>query len=500
MNADPSSVETLQLSAIPLSTLQKKVAKLKAHQVIFIMDACRNDPEKGKGDGDNKLTEAFSKSLVVAARAQGPLAGGNAVLFACSEGERAFEDPVRGQSAFTYYLLEALRGKAAVGGALSMTDVADYVQRQVAEWARDHNKKQTPELKTEGAARIVLADRITAAASPAEPAPIRILDTQAALTITSDPPGADVTVDGKVVGTTPFTLTTDLGLIDKKTVRIGLSQDGYQTRVFDIDLTRGKTLSAPAIILSAIRVNPGVASAKFKKNAKDDADMVFIPAGEFKMGSNAGGDREKPVHKVTLDGYYIYRTPVTVAQYLKFCDETGHAKPEAPSFNPNWFKRDHPIVNVSYNDALAYCNWAGVKLPTEAQWEKAARGTDGREYPWGEKFDRSKLWCSESKFDDAGGTKPVGSFPSGKSPFGVLDMAGNVWQWCSDWFDENFYSSRTATERNPENQAVGEKKYRVVRGGSWGYYVPGNFRSAYRLDDGPDGRGDGIGFRCASGL
>jgi len=428
VNTDPASIETLELSAIPLATLQKKVAKLKAHQVIFIMDACRNDPEKGKGGGDNKLTEAFSKSLIVAARPQGALAGGSAVLFACSEGERAFEDPARGQSAFTFYLLEALRGKAAVGDALTMTDVAAYVQGQVSEWARDHNKKQTPELKTEGAARILLADRITAPTAP-------------------------------------------------------------------------------------VVANPSIAAAKFKKNAQDGAEMVFIPAGEFTMGSSQSEidalvtqhtrdnfRAEGPQHKVMLDGYYIYRTPVTVAQYLKFCEETGHRKPDAPDFNPNWSKRDHPIVNVSYNDALDYCAWAGVKLPTEAQWEKAARGTDERIYPWGNTFDRSKLWSSESHIGSARSTKPVGSFPSGASPFGVLDMAGNVYQWCRDWYDPNFYANSLAAARNPENQSVGEMKHRVVRGGSWGDFDLFVFRSAYRFDVPPNGMDISGGFRCVSEL
>jgi len=271
------------------------------------------------------------------------------------------------------------------------------------------------------------------------------------------------------------------------------------------------TLSAGA---QGKNANSGL--AMLKKNSKDGADMVFIPAGEFTMGSSQteidalvalvkyGADLIKaqgPQHKVMLDGYYIYRTPVTVAQYMEFCDETGHAKPPAPTFNPNWEKRDHPIVNVSYTDALAYCTWAGVKLPTEAQWEKAARGADGRTFPWGNTFDSSKLRCSKSQSGDSGGTAPVGSFPEGASPFGVLDMAGNVWQWCSDWFDTGFYSSQFATARNPENQSVGNKKSHVYRGSSWYHYGPGSFRSASRLFDEPSFRDDSLGFRCcASGL
>jgi formylglycine-generating enzyme required for sulfatase activity len=248
---------------------------------------------------------------------------------------------------------------------------------------------------------------------------------------------------------------------------------------------------------------PEATAGKSKTNAKDGADMVFVPPGEFTMGSS-DYDEEKPVHRVMLDGYYIYRTPVTVAQYVKFCDKTGRPKPPAPDFNLNWSKRDHPIVNVSYDDALAYCAWAGgdkagsVRLPSEAEWEKAARGVNGRRFPWGEAFDRSRLWCSASTLGDAGGTKPVGSFPSGVSPFGALDMAGNVWQWCSDWYDKDYYSRRPATERNPENQSVGEKKERVLRGGAWDGTNPDIFRCANRINVTPDGRLHVFGFRCAS--
>lgn len=140
-----------------------------------------------------------------------------------------------------------------------------------------------------------------------------------------------------------------------------------------------------------------------RKNPYDGAEMVYVPAGEFTMGS-IDYEPEKPIHKVTLDGYYIYRTPVTVSQYLHFCYITGYRKPLPPTFNPNWMYRDHPIVNVSYINALAYCTRARVKLPTEAQWEKAARGTDSRIYPWGNEFDRYNLLCSTTKFGDAGGT------------------------------------------------------------------------------------------------
>lgn len=264
------------------------------------------------------------------------------------------------------------------------------------------------------------------------------------------------------------------------------------------------------------------APTKSRKNKRDSAEMILIPAGKFMMGSTQAEvdalnqqmsddffKSEAPQHEVTLGAYYIYRTPVTVGQYLKFCDETGHDKPSAPDFNPNWSKKDHPIVNVSYNDALAYCKWASgdnpgsVRLPTEAEWEKAARGGQtGLKYPWGNEFDAGKLWCSKHTEDDAGGTTAVGSFaPNG---YGLYDMAGNVWQWCSDWFDAAFYSSPLATKLNPDNQTFGEKKARVLRGGSWGDTNPVIFRCAGRVYDAPDlhnapaGRGNHFGFRCVS--
>jgi sulfatase modifying factor 1 len=160
---------------------------------------------------------------------------------------------------------------------------------------------------------------------------------------------------------------------------------------------------------------------------------------------------------------------VTVKQYKQFCTATHRAMPSATHIDPNWSQEDHPIVNVSWNDAIAYCAWLSketgyeVSLPTEAQWEKAACGTDGRKYPWGNEFDSSRLQCSKSRRADAGGTASVGSFPSGASPYGVLDMAGNVLQWCSDWYDENYY--QTSPDHKPTGPGSGQD--RVVRGQSW---------------------------------
>lgn len=235
-------------------------------------------------------------------------------------------------------------------------------------------------------------------------------------------------------------------------------------------------------------------------NPRDGAEMVYIPAGDFIMGSN-NNDDEKPQHRVQLDSYWMYRHEVTVAQYRKFCQATGTSMPPAPS---GGLQDKHPIVNVSWNDALAYCDWAGVELPTEAQWEGAARGTDGRTWPWGNKWDAKKCNTEENGPES---TTPVGAYPEGVSPYGCLDMAGNVWEWCADWYAPNYYLSRrqarqggggkNAPQRNPSGPSTGQ--YRVLRGGGW-FSNSGNARCANRDSLTPDFVVNFIGFRCARTL
>lgn len=233
--------------------------------------------------------------------------------------------------------------------------------------------------------------------------------------------------------------------------------------------------------------------------AKDGKEMMFIPAGEFLMGSDKGHDDEKPPHTVYLDGYYIDRCPVTNAEYKKFVEATGRKPPS------HWQngkipagKESHPVVNVSWQDAADYAAWAGKRLPTEAEWEKAASWDpvkrEKRVYPWGNRFDAGK--CN-SKESGIGTTTPVGKYsPPGDSPYGVADMAGNVWEWCADWYDENYY--KNSPKQNPQGPTSGQK--RVLRGGSWSSY-DGDVRSANRLDlSSPDYILNLVGFRCARSL
>ncbi|MBI2568688.1 MAG: SUMF1/EgtB/PvdO family nonheme iron enzyme, partial [Candidatus Schekmanbacteria bacterium] len=230
-------------------------------------------------------------------------------------------------------------------------------------------------------------------------------------------------------------------------------------------------------------------------------DEVLVPAGEFLMGcdgttpaDSCQGPHEAPVHAVNLDGYYIDTYEVTAGQYKACVDGGGctAANTGSPCTYNVSGKETHPINCVGWNQATAYCGWAGKRLPTEAEWEKAARGTDQRIFPWGD----TSPDCTYANFYDGGfcvsATSPVGSYPLGVSPYGAFDMAGNVWEWVSDWYDAEYYSQ--SPYQNPSGPASGFEP--VVRGGSWDVVAP-YIRSASRTAGDPAAGGDSMGFRCA---
>jgi len=224
-------------------------------------------------------------------------------------------------------------------------------------------------------------------------------------------------------------------------------------------------------------------------------EMVLVPAGEFVMGSDEGDyDDEHPQHKIYLDVYYLGKYPVTNGQYKEFLEETGHDEPE--SWDEDEFNQpDQPVVGVSWNNAVAFCRWLSKKtgeiyrLPSEAEWEKAARGTDARTYPWGEEAP-SSYHSNINK--EVGGTTEVGSYPAGKSPYGCYDMFGNVWEWCNDWYDGDYY--KNSPYKNPKGPNNGE--CRVLRGGSWINIANGVVCAASRVRLYLDARNNWSGFRC----
>jgi eukaryotic-like serine/threonine-protein kinase len=238
----------------------------------------------------------------------------------------------------------------------------------------------------------------------------------------------------------------------------------------------------------------GIGSTMIRE--KDSMEMVFVPAGEFSMGSDNVGSHENPVHKVYLDAYWIDKFEVTTAQYARCVADGDCSVPHLvesytrDSYYGNPSYDDYPVIYVNWFQADAYCAWAGGSLPTEAQWEKAARGTDERTYPWG---DAAPTCSLANNYGCVGDTSAVGSYPAGASPYGALDMAGNVWEWVADWYDSGYYSKSPL--QNPTGPGSGSS--RVLRGGSWNNtekYV----RSASRSGFTPHDYRSSSGFRCVS--
>jgi formylglycine-generating enzyme required for sulfatase activity len=220
--------------------------------------------------------------------------------------------------------------------------------------------------------------------------------------------------------------------------------------------------------------------------------MVFVPAGEFTMGSQVL-EAEKPIHTVYLDAFWIDTYEVTNALY-KQCVDAGVCEPHqgAISTGSDYNDPTHsnfPVTQVTWADGERYCEWAGKRLPTEAEWEKAARGTDARVYPCGKTFDPALL---NSAFNNNLHTTAVGSFPGGASPYGAMDMAGNVWEWVADWYDDHYYAQ--SPRDNPKSPEEGTQK--IARGGGYGG-TDAVMRTSQRRVLYPDDYGGWLGFRCA---
>lgn len=217
--------------------------------------------------------------------------------------------------------------------------------------------------------------------------------------------------------------------------------------------------------------------------------LIWVPAGVFIRGSRPSdvdaNQDEFPRTTVHLDGFWIARAPVSWREYLAYAEAAGAERPERPP----GCEDDHPVINVSWYDAAAYARWCGLRLPSDAEWEKAARGSDGREFPWGLAFDPARCNSAASGVE---WTTPIGRYPTGASPYGCLEMAGNVWEWCADWFGLRYY--RTAPTRNPPGPAHGTG--RVLRGGSWND-VASDLRASGRGRRSPGSKNVLTGIRVA---
>lgn len=239
---------------------------------------------------------------------------------------------------------------------------------------------------------------------------------------------------------------------------------------------------------------------------KDRAPMVEIPSGSFPMGvppgDRDGGRDEYPRHEVLLDTFWIDQFEVTNGRYIEFVKSAGHRVPQNPT-NPtrNLWQGDsiteslaeRPVINVDWFDADAYCKWAGKRLPTEAEWEKAAKGTSDRRFPWGNVEPTAKHLNYNQRWIGEKTLMPVGSYEAGKSPYGVYDVVGNVWEWVNDWYDARYYEK--SPSKNPTGPQEGTKK--VIRGAGWQNETP-TVRIFTRVDSDPTMRNESTGFRCAA--
>ncbi len=477
-------------TCVPMDMVWETLDLCQAKHVLLIADACYSG------------LLAKTRTLVSAAPAPTTdlaaqvFAGKRArqVMTAGGQGETTVERAEWGHGAFTYKLLDELRGRARVPGAKFTTLELFAELRGAVMNATDG--KQTPQLAdkdTEGEFLFTV---------PGAPIGDNIIappfkDTTAQLQLTTDPPGATVLLDGVAqTDKTPCTLSVELGAARTKMVEIGFTCAGYHDELREVSLERGQVTPVQVTLPIAPKINP-----------KDGAMMMWIPAGEFTMGSDDGDNDEKPAHKVYLDSFWIYQHDVTVAQYRQFCTATGRVMPQAPAWG--WID-DHPVVNVCWDDAKAYADWAGVALPTEAEWEKAARGGEHHEYVWGDAWPPPKgagnfddetckasvqynNWTFINGYTDGYvNTSPVGSFAA--NGYGLYDMAGNVWQWCADWCGADYYSN--SPTRNPTGPETGVA--RVLRGGAWDRGEQATLRVAYRRDCDPTYNNVNLGFRCVS--
>lgn len=224
---------------------------------------------------------------------------------------------------------------------------------------------------------------------------------------------------------------------------------------------------------------------------KDGVPMVLIQAGEFTMGDDKWDADEKPVHRVYLDAYYMDKYEVTTARYGGFMQATGRDQPTKWKDVNLSTDGERPVVGVTWHDADAYCRHYGKRLPTEAEWEKAARGTDGRLFPWG-KEEPTRLHANfGAAWVGYETLAVVGSLEAGKSPYGIHDLAGNAWEWVADWYEMEYY--KKSPDRNPTGPPRGGSK--VLRGGSW-YNMLYDLRSTNRNYYSPKNAYFDVGFRC----
>jgi iron(II)-dependent oxidoreductase len=321
--------------------------------------------------------------------------------------------------------------------------------------------------------------------------------TYGTVTVAADLPYIDVLLDGGSIGRTNDEGSATLRNIPVGKHEVRIRDYSGRTAAATVDVRKQESaavklrvldLPTPATPLVAVGKNPQ-GHEEFLR-ASDTALMVKIPAGEFLMGS-AETDRlsspdERPQRRVHLSAYLIDKTEVTWRQFKRFATATGSKLPPEPLWGT---LGDYAVGSILPHEARAYCEWAGGRLPTEAEWEKAARGEDGRIYSWGNDWDPDRCAAEEGAPHRP---EPVASFPGCVSPYGVLDLAGSVWEWTSDWYADSYAAQAPRDPKGPSSGSM-----RVLRGGTWNSWSA-LLRTANRFKNTLDWRNPQYGFRCAA--
>jgi formylglycine-generating enzyme required for sulfatase activity len=551
--AEDTDLRILEAAGIPSEFITHTMSSSRSHRQVLILDCCNSGAfDHGAMKASNRMgmAEAFGNGF------------GRVVLTATDAIQFAWEgDKIIGNtqnSVFTHFLIEGLKGAADQNGdgRITVDELYDYTFDEVVK----HTPKQTPckwsykqqgeiylcenlvprevkpepltdedeKLKREAEEKAALqkaeyaaqvkAKREADEAAVRERARREQQQVEAAQKAIRD--AAPKAVQKKHVG---YSLPVALGgfgllfLVGAFAVAAFFVVKWLLPPVTPAPTEAPMAIESPAqepIVLPAATEPPVVdipteapiLNIGSTMTGADGMVMLYVPAGEFTMGSNKGDPDEKPVHVVNLDAFWIDQTEVTNKMYSMCvaagaCEQPAHMGSATHGRYYDSLEFDnYPVIYVDWEMAKDYCQWAGRDLPTEAQWEKAARGTNASAYPWGDTFDGTRLnfcdascssdWSYELFDDDYAEVSPVGNYPTGQSVYGALDMAGNVWEWVNDWYD--VYPGGTTT-----SSKFGQK-YRVLRGGSW-FVSKQNVRSAdrYFVDLG-DSFNYFSGFRCAS--
>jgi sulfatase modifying factor 1 len=439
---------------------------------IVVLDACRDNPFARKWPS---LGRGASSSRGLAAATAPP---GTYVAYATDPDNVASDGQPGGNGVYTGELVRFLTQPGL--------KIEDVFKRTADAVLRRTNRSQRPWVTTNFTGDFYFVPPLVASRPPEPPrfeGREEARPALGALALSASVPGVEVLVGDRAVWTSREGASYLLSNLPPGAYTVVGRREGYREWRREVRVAANQRTE---VLIDIEPLGPPKVA-----RGDDGAEMVLVPAGEFWMGGEDGAADEKPRHRVVLDAFHIDTHEVTNALYRKFMDATGRPAPDYWS-DGRFNEPQQPVVGVSWHDAEAYCRWAAKRLPTEAEWEKTARGTDGRKYPWGEQWGASRANSTET---GRGRAAPIGSFPGGVSPYGAQDMAGNVWEWVADWYDPDYYGR--SPERNPKGPDSGSA--RVLRGGSW-LNDPFSLRAAHRGLSTPDDRYDDVGFRCARGL